>query len=183
MIEDRFPICFPFTHSQECPFPDDWNNPKNFSDDRHDPGGKTFHGVIQREYDLWRKGQSLPTQDVRRMIEDECLEIYCSGYWMTKAPLLPIGLDLEFFDTCVNMGATEAIKILQFTLGVPADGMWGPETDAAVTLSTQELTKNIQAFTNRRIAVYKELKGFPYFGTDWVRRAQEIGAEALKMAA
>lgn len=182
MPVDRFPVCLPFTLAQECPYPNDWSNPKNFSNDAHDPGGATMCGVIQREYDLWRKGHSQPTQPVIKISQDEGYAIYRISYWQPNCALLGPGLDLSYFDTCVNMGTTEATKVLQVALGVGNDGVWGPQTAAAVTLANTRLAGAVDAFTNRRLTVYREMRGFQYFGTDWTRRTEEIGAEALKMA-
>lgn len=194
---DRFLLCLPYTLVQEArpgTTPAEWvnsdgsineacwNNPKNFSNDAHDPGGKTFCGIIQREYDLWRKGHSQPVQDVRKMTVAEGTAIYRIAYWMPHCPSLPPGLDMDFFDESVNSGTSEAIRILQVALGIADDGEWGVNTTAAVTLSASAPAKAVEAFTNRRALVYREMKGFPYFGTDWLRRTAEIGAEALKMA-
>jgi len=183
MAADRFPVCLPFTLAQEGANPNDWSSLENYSNDAHDPGGATMNGIIQREYDSWRKGHGLPTQPVQLIMQDEGYAIYRASYWMPKCPQLAPGLDLEYFDTSVNMGPTEATKILQYVVNVTVDGLWGPQTDAAVALvNTRNLITPIEAFTARRTAVYKTLSGFRYFGTDWLRRASEIGAEALKMA-
>ena len=92
---------------------------------------------------------------------------------------LAAGLDLSFFDAAVNMGSTEAIRILQFSLGVAIDGIWGPRTQAALTLAkTADAVTN---FTSRRQKVYEMTPGFQYFGTDWTRRTAEIGTASLKM--
>lgn len=194
---DRFLVCLPYTLVQEarpgtkvsdwvnpngtiseaC-----WDNPANFSDDKHDPGGKTFCGIIQREYDVWRKGHGLPTQDIRKLKTVEGVPIYQVCYWRPHCGLLPPGLDLSFFDESVNSGTTEAIRVLQAALDVANDGDWGPQTSAAVTLAASKPTTAIQAFTTRREAVYRSMKGFQYFGHDWINRTNEIGAAALKMA-
>lgn len=180
---DRFAICWPFTLAQECPVPDDWSNPKNYSNDKHDPGGATFCGIIQREYDVWRKGHSQPTQDIRKITKEEGEAIYRFCYWQSHAPLMPAGLDLCLFDTAVNMGQTEAVKILQFSLNLKPDGAWGPLTDAAVKVSLPRYTSQvITRFFHRRQDVYESLAGFKYFGTDWTRRNQEITTAAEKMA-
>lgn len=181
-MADRFPLCLPFTLKQECPHPEDWSNLRNFSNDRHDPGGKTMCGIIQREYDLWRKGHGLATQDVRKLTAEEGEAIYRVAYWQPHCTFLPPGLDLQFFDESVNAGPTEAIRILQVALGIKNDGDWGPQTQAAVTLAGNDAVAHIERFTSRRIEVYKEMPGFKYFGEDWVRRAHEIGAAALSMA-
>lgn len=180
---DNMPKCLPFVLAQECPYPAQWSNPKNFSDDAHDPGGKTMCGIIQREYDTYRKANKLPTQDVRKINEHEGLDIYRHSYWMPHCPSLPAGLDLCLFDSNVNEAPTEAIKILQVALGIHSDGDWGPQTDAAVKAITADDVKHvIDLFTARRKVVYRESRGYAYFKTDWMRRATEIGAEALKMA-
>ena len=182
-VQDDFLKCLPFMLAQECPYPAQWSNPKNFSDDAHDPGGKTMCGIIQREYDTYRKANKLPTQDVRKISEQEGRDIYRHSYWLPHCPSLPAGLDLCVFDSSVNEAPTEATKILQVALGIHSDGDWGPQTSAAVEAIAKDDVKHvIDLFTARRKVVYRESKGFVYFKTDWMRRATEIGAEALKMA-
>lgn len=178
-MTDRFLTCLPFTLAQECPHPNNWSDPRNFSNDKHDPGGKTMCGIIQREYDLYRKSKRLPTQDVRKLTEVEGQEIYQHGYWLPHCPNLAVGLDLCYFDAAVNMGTTEATMILQHALGASADGDWGSETQKVVSTATPVAA--IKAYTARRLAVYHMMAGFRYFGGDWTRRTNEIGAEALKM--
>jgi lysozyme family protein len=179
-MTDRFSVCLPFTLAQECPLPNDWSNPKNFSNDAHDPGGETMCGITQREYDVWRKRDGEPTQDVRLLTKGQGFIIYCESYWDPHCDDLPPGLDLQFFDSSVNEGTTEATRMLQFVLDVEADGLWGPHT-AGMVEAIHDVKEVISEFTKRRQAVYKEMKGYQYFGKDWERRASEIGAEALKM--
>jgi lysozyme family protein len=178
---DDFLKCMPFMLVQECPYPGDWTNAKNFSDDAHDPGGKTMCGIIQREYDTYRKQKGLPTQDVRKITEEEGYDIYRHSYWQPHCPSLPAGLDLCLFDANVNEASTEGTKILQVALGIHEDGEWGPKTDAAVK-AIDDVHSVIELFTARRKIVYRESKGYQYFGKDWIRRATEIGAQALKMS-
>jgi lysozyme family protein len=179
---DRFAACLPLTLAQECPFPNDWSNQKNFSNDPHDPGGKTFCGIIQTEYDAYRRKLGAPLRDVRQMTQAEGHDIYLNSYWLPHCPALPPGLDLQFFDEAVNTGVGEAIKVLQYVLLLEVDGKWGPKTDAAIK-ALKNTAAYVAAFTARRKAVYREMHGFSEFGRDWTRRAAEIGAAALKMAA
>lgn len=178
-MTDRFLICLPFTLAQEAPFPNDWSNPRNFSNDPGDPGGKTMCGIIQTEYDHWRRAQGLPVRDVRQLTQVEGYDIYRQNYWEPHCPNLPPGFDLVFFDDAVNQGAHEAIKILQTTLDIPSDGQWGPQTDAAVATIVD--AAEIKKYTARREAVYRMIPTFHRFGADWIRRSQEIEAAALKM--
>ena len=177
----RFEACLPFVLAQECPRPGDWSNPRNFSNDAHDPGGETMCGIIQREYDSYRKDKGLPTQDVRLLTKAEGEEIYDVSYWLPDCPKLPAGLDLVYFDESVNAGPHTATKILQAALDIPVDGAWGPQTDLAVRGAASNAAATINAFTARREAYYRALRGFQYFGTGWINRSRAINAAALKM--
>ena len=180
MINDtRFNICLPFTLIEEAPDPTNWTDPKNFSNDPRDPGGATYMGITQNAYDIWRKGQNLPIQNVQKITQDEGETIYYSGYWLPHCPQLLPGLDLCFFDSSVNQGPTQATRILQVAVRVVSDGEWGPITDAAVK-AVKNAVVTIEAFTERREEVYRETSGFGNFGTDWERRAQEVGAAAVR---
>ena len=180
-MTDRFPICLPFTLAQECPDPDNWSDPANFSDDPHDPGGATMCGIIQSEYDDFRVNEGLPTQPVVDISEAEGWLIYEDNYWEPKCSGLSPGLDLSYFDTCVNCGPTGATKVLQAALGVAVDGIWGPITQAAVD-AIADVPAAIRAFTGAREAYYRGLANFVYFGHGWINRAVEIGQDSLSMA-
>ena len=181
MTDDRFQACLPFVLAQECPHPEDWSNPHNFSNDAHDPGGETMCGIIQREYSIYRKNNGLPVRDVRQMTQEEGEEIYEANYWQPECPKLPAGLDLCFFDEAVNAGPLAATKILQKALSISADGLWGPQTDLAVK-GIFNLRHVITFYKTYRESYYRALKGFQYFGKGWISRAEIIAVEALKMA-
>jgi len=181
MNDARFTICWPYTLAQEAPIPNDWSNWRNFSNDAHDPGGETMCGIIQREYDYYRRSKGLPLQDVSKISRNEGADIYYNSYWMPDCPKLSPGLDLQFFDESVNAGPGAATMILQRSLQITADRAWGPQTDAAVKAITNPVAI-IKTFTAEREAYYRALSGFKYFGADWIRRSVEIGADALKMA-
>jgi lysozyme family protein len=180
----RFMACLPNTLIQECPLPSDWSNPKNFSNDAHDPGGATMCGITQSEYWVWLKQQGLPLVPVQKLTQSQGYAIYYNNYWLPYCPELAAGMDQNFFDTRVNEGS-ESIKILQFVLGIEVDGQWGPQTDAAVKAmdaSPIKVIQDIKAFTARREAVYREFADYQYFGEDWERRSAEVGAESVAMA-
>jgi lysozyme family protein len=186
MDQLRFLQCLPFVLREEVVWHDPfvWSDVRhNFSNDRHDSGGATMCGIIQREYDHWRKHQGLPVRPVELISESEGHAIYYESYWLPHCSLLPPGLDLSFFDAAVNEGSTEAIKILQHVTGCAVDGQWGPKTAAAVSdILPTTAAATIQAFTARREEVYREMKDFRYFGKDWEARSARIGAASLEMA-
>jgi len=176
-----FDACLPSTELQEGPIK--WiSGPmpaKDYSNDKHDPGGMTGEGIVQREYDLKRRQWGLPTQWVRNISKDEERTIYFTDYWMPHCPQLPIGLAMEFFDLSVNGGTHRAVITLQRQLGIHDDGLWGPQTDAAVAALTSHgnVITAIATFKAKREAFYRSLSTFRYFGSDWIRRSEEIATE------
>lgn len=154
-----------------------------YSNDPHDSGGMTMHGVIQREYDKYRKSKGLPSQWVKKISVDEQNEIYWTEYWLPHCPLLPVGLDLSFFNIAVNGGQGEATRLLQEALAVKIDGNWGPVTNAAVVgIKSAEVPLMIQSFATDEEHWYEHLSKFQYFGNGWLGRARRCEALSLKMA-
>jgi lysozyme family protein len=179
----RFIRCLPLVLREEV----NWHDPfvwsdvrRNFSNDRGDPGGKTMCGIIQREYDHFRKTRRLPTRDVRLIEEWEGHTIYYEWYWKPNCSGLVYGLDLTFFDASVNMGTTEAIRLLQRTLDVPPDGLWGPKTAEAVAL-TPAASAVILSFSLYRLEAYRLMSAFHIFGHVWTSRTNRIEKASLEM--
>lgn len=135
-----------------------------FSDDKHDPGGRTFQGILQTEYDIYRKGKGLSLRDVLKMEPAERDEIYRVNYWEpTQAETLPAGLDYVVFDGGVNSGVSRSIKWLQRALGsVPIDGQLGPITLAAVG-QCADLHQLIEKACEARREFLRTLSILPYF--------------------
>lgn len=164
--------------------PDTLKEEGGYSNDAHDPGGMTMEGVTQKEYDAWRHKNGLPTQWVRKITADEVRTLYHDEYWLPYCPKLPVGLNLCLFDTNVNNGIHAGMVLLQHALLVPADGEWGPHTEgaAAALLTTRALlSRTIQSFYRLRSVYYQSLRGFRYYGKDWLRRDLDIENEALAM--
>jgi lysozyme family protein len=177
MTSARFLACIPLSLIQECPDPTNWSSPTNFSNDANDPGGATQCGITQETYDQYRLSKGQAMQSVQQSTQAEGYDIYYNMFWLPNCPLLMPGMDLCFNDASINQGPTGAIRILQAALAVSVDGIWGPITQAAVSNITNVVTV-IEKFTSRREAVYQQTRNFNYFGTDWMRRAEEIGAAA-----
>jgi lysozyme family protein len=95
-----------------------------WASDPRDPGKRTRWGISSR----WN-----PDIDLDALTRERAVEVYRERYW---APLrgeqLPEALGLLLLDWSVLQGVGPAIKALQSTLGVEADGIIGPKTLAAV---------------------------------------------------
>ncbi len=174
VTDPKFEKCLPDTLKQEG----------GYSDDAHDPGGKTDYGIIQKEYDLKRRQWGLPTRWVKLISADEYRTIYYTDYWLPYGPHLPAGLDLECFDQCVNEGSHRAIVLLQIALKVTADGVYGAKTDAAIKSATTTPAGTvllIDRYKMAREAFYHALSTFQYFGKDWIARSETIDKQADAM--
>lgn len=154
-------------------------------DDPHDHGGRTAHGIIQREYDGFRARHQLPRRDVWKITVPEYTEIYHDRYWMPWCDRLPAGLDYAFFDACVNTGPAQAARSLQRALGVRVDGFMGDVTLGQVHAIAEEeggLADLIGAFCNQRRAFYRALAQFPRYGRGWLARVDHVEKAAQAMA-
>jgi lysozyme family protein len=104
-----------------------------FSDDPRDPGGPTQWGITQAAYDGFRRRTSRPPAPVTALTEAEAEQYYRTQVWEpAHCALLPAALAIAHFDGSVHAGLGPALMILQRTLGVEADGRWGPVTARAV---------------------------------------------------
>src|ERR1700761_7545724 len=179
-----FERCLPWTLKEEDPVPGNLRDARNYSNDKHDAGGKTMDGIIQREYDKWRIARGLPTRWVRNIDPLEVCTIFREDYWLPNCPKLPAGLDLCLFDTNVNNGVHAGTLLLQRALGKTADGIFGPETNlacAALFNNTNATQIAIASFYRVRRAYYLSLNDARYFGNDWLRRDLNIENEAFAM--
>lgn len=121
------------------------------------------------------------TKDELRDISDEQIHaIYGRGYWDRAAcDQLPVGVDLCVFDMAVNAGPGRAVKLLQEAVGSTPDGGFGPQTLAAV--AKQDALSLIRQYSEARRVFYKSLGAYVTFGKGWLRRVDEVEAEAIKM--
>jgi len=150
------------------------------SDDPADHGGRTMKGVTQRVYDGWRSSQGLSLADVARIADQELAAIYRKNYW-EKASCDPLRahLNLVQFDTAVNMGPVRAVKILQKTIGVNDDGVFGPATRQACDGCNP--TDAVARYCTVREGLYRqfaEQPGQDRFLRGWLNRLNDLRVEA-----
>jgi lysozyme family protein len=172
-LSKRFLACMPFILKEEG----------GYSNDPHDSGGMTMHGIIQREYDRYRRAKALPLQWVKNISTDEQNEIYWTEYWLPHCANLPAGLDLSFFNIAVNGGPLEATRLLQQALGIGIDGVWGGQTDTAVaSIAPTDVVAAIKSFGSDEENWYRHLSKFQYFGKDWIGRAERCESLSIAMS-
>lgn len=137
-----------------------------YSNHPDDPGGPTMRGIIQREYDAFRKKRGLKPRPVRQIEEDELQTIYRANYWdAMNCETLPMGLDMAVFDAAVNSGVGRAERWL------------------ATSTVDHGVVDQINAFCNTRMEFLRGLgKLWRVFGAGWRQRVDGVRATSLTMA-
>ena len=116
---------------------------------------------------------SYPDVDIKNLTVAQATAIYLRDFWKFEG-IVDQGVATKVFDSYVNMEHT-AIKILQTLLGLTADGVYGPNTEAAVNSRSPLLILNAyrlqlaQHYRNIVLAKPQEAE----FLAGWLRRAQQ----------
>lgn len=142
-----------------------------------DYGGATNKGVIQRVYDSYRRRKGLQTRSVLYITDDEVTDIYENDYWTpSQSPLMSRALAITQFDTAVNFGVRGAILFLQETLGVSADGSFGPVTRSALDRANTSATarRYVQRRIDYRYARVTQDSSQRVFLQGWLNRDNDL---------
>ena len=149
-------------------------------DDPNDPGGRTSRGIIQSEWNDWRRTHPGLPSDVWQAPQDQILAIYHEKYWTPlSADDLPGGVDYAVFDYGVNSGIFRSAKVLQGFVGADVDGEIGPQTIAdTARVDSGTLIKQI---CDERLAFLQGLATWGTFGRGWSNRVNGVRRNALAM--
>jgi lysozyme family protein len=144
-----------------------------FSNDPHDPGGATMEGVTLAEYRIFRGDPSITVDQLKAITPQELEDIYYTNYWeVVRAPdILPDGVDLSVYDMAVNAGPSRSLKIMQQVLGVTADGLIGPRTEAAILAISADTLGFLRKLAWGQGQFYRSLPTYKFFGRGWINRA------------
>lgn len=156
-----FDVAFNFTVGQEGGFSKDPNDPGNWTSGIVNQGTLlgTKYGIAANSY---------PKLDIANLTLDDAKAIYKKDYWdKLPATLAPKAAGVVF-DQAVNSGISRAIKILQATVGTPADGVWGPKSDSA--LLNYDQTNFTAKYCSTCILFYTSLSTFSIYGKGWMNR-------------
>lgn len=139
-------------------------NEGNYVNNPHDKGGETMYGISKKAY---------PDVDIENLTKEQAKGIYKKDYWdKCKCDYLPDALSVAVFDFAVNSGVKRAIKYLQMSLGVTADGIIGNQTIGACNrLPTKVI---LEDYLDKRLQYLMSLKDFKYFGNGWGKRVERV---------
>lgn len=134
-----------------------------YVNDLRDPGGETKYGISKRAY---------PNENIKDLTIERAYELYKRDYW---DPLLidqiPPKVRFPLFDTAVNSGVRQAVRLLQKTVGTTQDGIIGPKTlQAAWGMEQNKLAAN---FLGNRLQFLTSLNTFSTFGRGWAKRVAD----------
>ncbi len=128
-----------------------------FSNHPADKGGRTYKGILQTEYNAYRRRRGLPPLDVTQMSDAELMEIY-QGYWdNSKSATMHPALAVVMFDTAVNFGINNSVTFLQQALGLPQTGVFDAKTKEALAEGNNRNTA-LQMINERIIYRYKRVQ-------------------------
>lgn len=148
-----------------------------WSDNPADPGGATNHGITQATYSRYLKSKGLADRSVKDIEDFEIQDIYSEMYWIpSHAGELSVRLGVVQFDTAVNTGCPRAIKILQDSLGVTADGVFGVATRTALDDIPDEEICSAMLDARRTFyrALVTEKPNLEQFLNGWLKRCDQL---------
>lgn len=151
-----------------------------YSNDAHDPGGVTLNGIIQEEYNKYRKSKGLPQKALTKSMLGtpawiaERDEIYWTKY---AVPMhyeeQDAGVDYTVHDYGVNSGIGRSGKVLRRVVGLPSNtSIVNAEVMAAV--KKRDPLAIINAINDERKKFLQSLKTCPYFCKGWLPRVERV---------
>ena len=145
-----------------------------------DPGGMTNLGVTKRAWEAY-VGHEVDEAAMRALTPEIVKPFYKKMYWdKIRGDDLPSGVDYAAYDLAVNSGTGRAAKYLHEIAGVPADGVIGPKSIAAIQACPADET--VDALCGMRLDFLKRLPTWDTFGKGWGKRVADVEEKASAMA-
>lgn len=148
------------------------NNPK-------DLGGPTNKGITLSSF-RYAFGENLTENDLSNISDLKVQSFYFTVFWTPcNCELLPSGVDYMLFDSAINFGVIQAVKWLQRSIDVTANGKIGPETLSVVKKCSSVYLINYTLIN--RLNTLKTSKTWNTFRKEWERRISEVRVNSFKM--
>jgi len=136
---------------------------------------ETYAGIYRKAHPEWEgwkyidKGLEPPFELVK--------EFYYENYWRPFEEVKDERIKTLLFETAINLGTRQAVKLAQKVLGVKVDGILGPKTLQA--LNSADPKDFIRDFTLARIAFYTALanknpRKYGLYLRGWINRTLEV---------
>lgn len=126
----------------------------------NDPGGETKFGISKRSY---------PSEDIRGLTLARAKTLYARDCWgPAGCDAVPDAVKFDLFDTAVNSGVRNALKMLQRAAGVHDDGILGPQTLQAI--NSMPTARLVARYNGQRLEFMANTPQWITFGRGWARR-------------
>jgi lysozyme family protein len=136
------------------------NHEGGYTNNPNDPGGETNFGISARAY---------PGENIKQMTLERAKELYKRDYWgPAGCDAWPEPLKFQVFDFAVNSGVFKAVSTLQAILGVPSDGLIGPQTVQAA--QSANIVRIGVRYLGARLRFMASLAIWSTFAKGWSRR-------------
>jgi lysozyme family protein len=139
-------------------------NEGGYENDPDDPGGETNFGISKASY---------PLLDIRALTAEQATSIFLRDFWLFTGIAAQIVAD-KLFDVYV-LAKHNAIKVAQQVAGVPVDGSYGPQTEAAI--NSMDPTFFLGKFKAGMASYYQEVVAHDpeeaKFLTGWLNRVNQ----------
>lgn len=170
----------PFKRSLRFVFRHEGGFTKNEKDKGNWTGGRVGSGTLKGT-NRGISAASYPDEDIAGMTEERATEIYLRDFWEKyRCDELPEPIAFLTFDTAVNAGPGNGIRILQRAVGTAADGVIGPQTIAAANRADPR--QAVIRFTVERLLHYIGVGTFSTFGKGWLTRSVDAAITAATLA-
>jgi len=135
-----------------------WEGEK-YTEDPNDPGGATKYGISQRSY---------KHINIKNLTRENAITIYKTDYWdRCDCDNFSYPLDMIIFDTAVNLGCAEALKLKEsvdkyYTENIEARNMYWQDYLFLRLEKYAKIgnTKFLKGWLNRVLGLHKNIKFF-----------------------
>lgn len=144
-----------------------------YSNDPDDPGGETNHGVTIGFLQSVRPKAT--SEDLKKLTKAEARQMFLRHFvLLPKIDMLPDVLQAEVVGLSINAGPRQAIKVVQYLVGIRRDGCIGPDTlKAAQGLTNEDIKRGVDNYylglVKARPELAKYIKG-------WLNRSAGLSA-------
>lgn len=150
----------------------------------NDPGGETKFGISDRRDGLMDghadiDGDRVPDVRIKLLTLEQAGRIYWREYWQPlRCDELHPSIAYVLFDTAVNTGNRQAVRLLQRGLQITDDGLIGPATIAA---ANRDPKHTVLSLAVQRVMFNAGLSTWAHFGKGWTKRIFEVFQQSTTM--
>lgn len=123
-----------------------------------------------------------PSLDIINLTLEDAHTIYFRDYWQpAHCPQQSPRLAYIMFDSAVNNGVSRAMRFLQTAIGSTSDGVWGPNTQSALSraLAADPADINLAIEVHaQRLYFMAGLSTWLTYGLGWSRRLTRVSMQA-----